>query len=35
MPYSNGQSFSGAERARNTEPWLWRLLSQNQDRGDI
>ena len=31
---SNGQSFNG-EKVRDTEPWLWRLQRQNQDRGSI
>ena len=32
---SNGQSFIGDKKTRNTEPWMWRLLGQNQDRGSI
>ena len=31
-PLSTGNSFNDSG---NTEPWLWRLLSGNQDRSTI
>ena len=38
--HSSGSSFgtntcSTGTGSRNTEPWLWRLLGGNQDRGPI